>query len=167
MAFTRAAAACRYEGLARDLILQFKYGRRIVLGRTLAELMTRRARRLGLADTADLVMAVPLHEKRLGERGFNQAGILAQRIAAAIGCPYAEDILIRCTETRAQTDLDRHARAANVKGAFEVRDRIRVAGATVLLVDDVMTTGSTLSECAAALRRAGAGEVNVLVAARD
>jgi len=165
--FSSAAAACRYEGLARDLILQFKYGRRIGLSRTLATLMVDVACRRGMAEGTDLVMPVPLHQKKRRERGFNQAGILAERVAESFGCPHVENLLVRVAETRAQTELGRDSRVANVKGAFAVREKTRVAGARVLLIDDVMTTGSTLSECAAVLRRAGAAEVNVLVAARD
>jgi ComF family protein len=167
LGFSRAAAACRYGGLARDLILEFKYGRRTILSRALASLMVECALKRGFLDRADAVVAVPLHERKLRHRGFNQADALAERISSRSGRPQLRNALVRVEDTRAQTGLDRESRLANVNGAFAVRDDSSIRGAHILLVDDVMTTGSTLSECAAALRRAGAAEVTVLVAARD
>ncbi len=165
-AFTGAAAAGRYDGLLRELVLQLKYGHRPVLARPLGALMAARVRG-GDAAGMDLVVPVPLHRKKFRERGFNQAELLARRVASRLHLALRNDVLLRTKDTQAQTGLDRSSRRKNVEKAFAVRNGADIRGARILLVDDVMTTGSTLSECASALKRAGASKVEVLVAARE
>ena len=120
-----------------------------------------------LAD-ADMVAPVPLHRRRLFARRYNQAAILAAAIARQSGRPFVPDLLRRTRRTPSQAGLSRRARALNLRGAFAVPDRRRdrAAGARVVLVDDVMTTGATAAACARALRRAGVARVDVLTLAR-
>jgi ComF family protein len=106
---------------------------------------------------------VPLHRRRVVQRGFNPAVMLARDLSRALGIPFAATALSRLRDTESQTGLGRAARRANVRGAFEARARVP---AHVWLVDDVVTTGATLEECAQALRRAGARHVVALCAAR-
>jgi ComF family protein len=108
---------------------------------------------------------VPLHPRRLRARGFNPAAVLARTVAREAGAPFAAGLLVRLRDTPSQTGLDRRARRANVRGAFALRGADRPPE-TVWLVDDVVTTGSTLEECARALRRAGARRVVAICAAR-
>lgn len=166
LAFSMAAAAGRYEGVLRELILQLKYGHRGVLAAPMAALMLRCAEKNSIAGGMDFVVPVPLHTRKLTQRGFNQAELLARRVAAHLGIQVRSDVLVRVKNTPSQTGLDRPSRRRNVAGAFAVPADCDLGGARLLLVDDVMTTGSTLSECASALRRAGVDEVRVLVAAR-
>jgi ComF family protein len=122
---------------------------------------------LPLSLDADVVVPIPLHRERLRWRGFNQAVPLARAIAAARGRPVDPFALTRQRPTPPQVGLlGAGDRRRNVRGAFAVRDRERVRGRTVLLVDDVMTTGATAHECAHVLRRAGARAVDVVVLAR-
>ena len=109
-------------------------------------------------------MPVPLHWLRLWRRRFNQSAFLAQGIAAQSGTPWRHDVLIRARPTRAQVGLDQEARRRNVRNAFAVRPELRaaVAGKSVLLVDDVRTTGATAEASALALKQAGARQVNLL-----
>jgi ComF family protein len=162
----RARAALVYDDVSRRPVLDLKRsGRRDGLA-TFAGWMGQ----VGgpLIDTAEVIVPVPLHYTRLVMRGFNQSGWLAQAVAKASGKPVLVDALVRTRRTPSQAGLARRARRRNVTGAFRVRRSRegRIAGAHVLLVDDVLTTGATLSACTHALKRAGARQVDVLVLAR-
>jgi ComF family protein len=113
---------------------------------------------------ADVVLPVPLHRSRLWKRRFNQAAFLAQPIAKGAGKAFATDILLRQLATRQQVGLNAEARRKNVRRAFAVpfEKQSLISGKTILLVDDVRTTGATLAACAVALKAAGAVRVNVL-----
>lgn len=156
-------ARCRaigpYEGGLRDIVHALKYDGRRTLARRLGEMLARSGAEV--LDGADLAVPVPLHRSRLRERGFNQAA----EIASHLGLPVA-DALRRVRATPSQTDLPAAKRHANVRGAFAARRRVPVSGRTVVLVDDVSTTGATLDACARVLLDAGALEVRALTAAR-
>ncbi len=115
----------------------------------------------------DLVVPVPLHLTRLKERGFNQSGLLAGEFARKLRVPVSFDTIIRKNRTEPQTRLNRRERLKNVKGAFELSGAKSVRGRRILLVDDVFTTGTTLSECARTLKRkGGASEVHAITVTR-
>jgi ComF family protein len=117
-----------------------------------------------LIAEADVIVPVPLHRKRLWQRRFNQAAFLAQRLAAASGKPWLHDVLLRVEATTSQVGLDASERRRNVRKAFDIalEKRPAVNGKTVLLVDDVRTTGATANACAAMLKKAGAVRVLLL-----
>jgi ComF family protein len=121
--------------------------------------------RVVLAEGCVLV-PVPLHPRRLRARGFNQSELLARELARRAGRPLVCGALVRRADTPPQTGLPAARRRANLRDAFAVRRRGAVAGRTVVLVDDVLTTGSTARACARALRQAGVSEVRLLTAAR-
>jgi ComF family protein len=112
----------------------------------------------------DTLVPVPLHPRRLRQRGYNQAGLLAEGLARLAGLPVLE-LLRRCKPTRPQWDLDRQSRRDNLAGAFLASSQAR--GRRVLLIDDVCTSGASLEACARALRRAGAARVAAYVFARQ
>lgn len=114
----------------------------------------------------DVIVPVPLHRNRQRERGYNQAGLLAQALGAEIGLPVREDWLVRAKDTRTQTELDASERKENVAGAFRCRNSDEVADCQVLLIDDVCTTGATLESCSLALCQAGAQSVWALTLGR-
>jgi len=147
-----------YEGSLRAIVHALKYDPRRTIARHLATRM-RAAGAAVLAD-ADLAVPVPLHPSRERSRGFNQARELARHL----GLPMV-DALARTRKTVSQADLPAARRRANVRGAFRCR-RGDIDGATIVLVDDVSTTGATLNACAAALMDAGAKEVRALTAAK-
>lgn len=165
-AYARARAVCRFDGVARELVHRLKYGDRTELALTLGRMMAQAGREL-LVD-ADLVVPVPLHRTRLWSRRFNQAAALAGVVARHAGLPVARAALARVKRTRQQVGLTRPQRAENLQGAFRVPDTMRpqVEGRRILLVDDVLTTGSTANAAARALLRAGARDVDVLTFAR-
>lgn len=166
--YSRARTAAYYQGPLADAIRRFKYHGQVVLapplGRIMLEALAGPARDLD-PSTIDAVCPVPLHQHRLRERGFNQSQLLAEEIAAGIGKPL-ERLLDRTRPTAPQVDLPAESRAANVAGAFAPRLAEVIQGKRVLLIDDLFTTGATLTECARTLRRAEAAEVRVLTLAR-
>jgi ComF family protein len=161
---TSARACGLYEGALRASILALK--REPNVTRRLLETLRRTQQRTPLAE-ADLIVPVPLHASREGERGFNQAVVLARELARATNLPIDEYSLARRVHTeRHRAGMDARSRRDSVGGAFEVRRPEPIAGRRVLLLDDVFTTGATVSECAAVLKSAGAADVYVLTVAR-
>ncbi len=154
-----------YSGVLRDRIHQLKFGGRLHWVLPLAELLADVFRRDNTVS-ADLVLPVPLHVRRLQQRGFNQAGLLAGTLGRLIHRPVCYDILVRQCWTEPQTRLNREERLQNVKNAFLVPDSTRVKDRCVLIIDDVFTTGTTLSECAKTLKEAGASEVHAITVCR-
>lgn len=163
--FARAAAAVVYGAVARTVALRLKHGGRPEVARTMARLMVRLVRD---APADALVVAVPLHRWRLWSRGYNQALLIARALSAQTGHVCLPDALVRHRATPMLGGLGRKARARAVAGAFGVphSHRSSIEGRTVLLVDDVYTSGATAGACARALRRAGAAEVRLLCWAR-
>jgi len=162
----QARAAIAYDDVSRQAILELKHaGRRDGLA-VMCNWMSLAGRDI-LPDT-DWLVPVPLHYQRLAARGFNQAAWLAQGVARRTGTLALLDGLSRKRNTPSQGGLTAKQRRRNVAGAFEVRkSRLsRIKGSTITLVDDVLTTGSTLAACTKALQKAGAARVNVLVLAR-
>ena len=148
-------AAFEYGGAMARAITRMKYGDRPDLARPLGAALSRIAARL---PAVDAVASVPLHPKRLAERGFNQAALLAAPLARMLDVRHVPRALVRIRDTPRQAELDRDARQHNVMGAFEA-DSDRVCGRRWLLVDDVRTTGATLGACVRALKTAGAAAV--------
>ena len=162
--YTAARACGAYEGALRALILQLKRERHVC--RRLAALMHDTQQREPL-NRADLILPVPLHADRERERGFNQAVILGRELSLVSGLPLDEHSVVRLIHTeRHRAGMDAKARQRSVAGAFAVRHADLIAGRTVLLVDDVLTTGATVSTCAKALKDSGADDVLVLTIAR-
>jgi ComF family protein len=155
-----------FSGPARACLHTLKYDGELRLAAPLAALMASRWWRVGIGG--DLLVPVPVHTQRRRERGFDQAELLAGEIGRLLRLPVCA-ALERTTRTRAQHQLGRGARAENVGGAFRVRHGMDavVGGRWVVVVDDVMTTGATLSASAAALRQAGAAAVSALTLARE
>jgi ComF family protein len=165
-AFAYARAAAWYGDVVREAVHAFKFGGRRALAAPLGDLLAERAPDAWPRGRPDLLVPVPLHPRRERERGFNQCSLLARRVGRAWGCPVRDDILSRTVATPSQTALDAAARRANVRGAFRLRRAAPLAGRHVALVDDILTTGATLSECARALLEGGAASVGAFTVAR-
>lgn len=163
--FDAARAPFLYDGPARTLVLRLKNG-----GESRAPHLARDMARVAPEWIAPgrILVPVPLHRLRLARRGYNQALLLARALARSGGAELAPDWLQRVKNTRSTQGMRRAARLANIAGAFRLRPdaQSRIRGADITLIDDVMTTGATLSACARLLRRAGAASVAVLVYAR-
>jgi len=158
------AAYCfgAYEGVLRKLIHLYKYGKVRTLADPLGVLLLRALPR---DERFEMVTPVPLHWRRRWHRGFNQAELLARIVARHRGVP-AAGVLRRVRATSAQAGLSNTNRRRNVRAAFRCRNSCMVKGRRILLIDDVMTTGSTAAACALALKRAGAARIVLLTVAR-
>jgi ComF family protein len=160
--FTRARAAAIYEDPVTQAITRFKFSRQLAFLPVMQHWLRRPLCR-ELVEAADLLAPVPLHPRRIRNRGFNQALLLAQGFPEV---PLAREAVVRTRHTAPQVGLNPQERQHNVRGAFAVPDPGLVKGKNVLLIDDLFTTGSTVQECARVLRKAGARQVEVLTVAR-
>lgn len=164
--FTKARSAVVYNDASRKIILAFKYGDRLHAVHTFIPWLMRAGQEL--LDETDFIVPVPLHQKRLWQRRFNQSALLADELAGRAGKIYLPDTLIRTRATIPQKGLSRNARNDNVKNAFSVRpaEIPKISGKNILLIDDVFTSGATLNECARVLKKSGAADIFVLTIAR-
>lgn len=165
-AWKRGRAVALYSGPVRKMVLALKHGDRLDIAKPAARWMALRLD--GLIEAETIVTAVPLHWKRLFRRRFNQASLIGQKLAKHKNLEFIPDALIRIRHTVAQKDMTRAERFENQRGAIQVNPSkaSRISGKPVLIVDDVMTTGATLSACAEACLAANATLVNVIVLAR-
>lgn len=164
--FDHARAALVYDDASHNLVVGFKHADRTELAPMFAEWMRRAG--AGIVGADSVILPVPLHRRRLVGRRYNQSAILASRLAKAAGAFSCPDGLKRVRATPPQKDLSADARRRNVAGAFKVNEkhRERIRNAHVIIVDDVLTTGATLSAVARCLVNAGAARVDALVLAR-
>jgi ComF family protein len=161
--FDSLYATVVYEGAAEDAVKRLKFHRKKPLAKLMGEEMVEFARNEMELEQYELVQAVPLHPIRKRERGYNQAELLAAQLANHCATLQLANSLQRIRPTRVQSRIsDPKLRRTNMAGAFAVNPSINLNDKTVLLIDDVVTTGGTVSECAKALKRAGAAKVDVL-----
>jgi len=146
------------EGV-ETLIHKFKYEGKVGLGKRLGQFLAQQLSTQSFWTEIETIIPVPLHPSRKRERGYNQAEVLAQSIAGCTEVELVSDALRRCRNTKDQTRLSAVERKENVKDAFQVSERIDLTRMTIMLVDDVITTGATLNECAKTLKQNGAKEV--------
>jgi len=164
--FDSASAPFIYEGVVRDLIHRLKYDGRIRCRRPLALMTAERLAGFVKNSDSDLIIPVPLHVRRIRQRGFNQAILIGEILSKEWQLPMERRLLKRIRWTEPQINLAASERAANVKGAFALDNPAKIKGRRVILIDDVLTTGSTVSECSKVLKRAGAAAVIVATVAR-
>ncbi len=165
--FDRVASAVRFDGEARELVNAFKFRSSMWLRNDLVDWLEGVLRARFRIGEIDLVLPMPSTTARLWNRGCNQCGVLARPLARRIGKPCGRFVMRRKGRPRRQGGLGEAERRENVIGTFAVVRPSQVRGRTVLVVDDIMTTGSTLSECAAELKRAGASRVWCVTLARS
>jgi ComF family protein len=158
-AFDRAVSAVRFEGDARRMLLDYKFKSHLWLRDDFADWLEGAARARLKTGEIDLVVPMPLGWRHRIDRGYNQCDYLARELARRLGLPCGKRVLKRTGSFSRQSSLSQDERRENVKGTIAVRKPGKVAGRTVLVVDDVMTTGATLSECAKALKAAGCAKV--------
>ena len=164
--FDMARGAVRFGDTSRDLIHELKFYGHVELGPVMARRCFRLLEEEWAFEAPDMIVPVPLHESRRRERGFNQAEEIGAELERLARVPMAPAALERIRPTRVQSTLSRAERRENVRGAFYCDPSSGVAGRTVLLLDDVMTSSATVNECSRVLKDAGAARVLVLVFAR-
>lgn len=154
-----------FQSPIADAIHLLKYSDRRSVVKKLSLYMEQSLSQAGHYQAADLILAVPLHPARKRERGYNQAQLLAQALGRLLDKPCPENIIARARHTQTQTKLNKQQRLENVKDIFTVKKPETVKGKTVILIDDVLTTGATIGSCARTLLNAGASQVLALTAA--
>lgn len=165
-AFDRAFAACAYTGAMKTLLHEFKYSKKDYLGRLIAALMIEQIRECAVPVAGiDMIVPVPLAKARLRQREFNQALVLSRHIAEEFDKPVAATALARIRNTPTQTELSPEERFVNISGSFRVTEPARIKDKNILLVDDVLTTGATVSEAAKELKSCGGATILVIAAA--
>lgn len=159
----RSRAAVAYDDISRGLAIRLKYGRKVAIARTMARYMAPLVEKDGAER---LLVPVPLHRTRLWRRGFNQSVLVAAELSRMLKIRLDPFALRRTKRTAALKGMSLLQRRRTVAAAFSVPDKAKVAGKTIVLVDDVLTTGSTAEACARALKRAGASSVELVSWAR-
>jgi len=165
--FKKARSVCIYDGIIKQCIHLFKYKAKLSLVEPLAKLMVEFAGQYLDLQTIDLILPVPLHKRKLRQRQFNQAGLLAAGLSRAYSKPMPDSLLLRIKSGPAQINLSQAQRLKNVRGAFRVKTGADIKDKNILLVDDVLTTKATANECAKMLLGAGAKSVEVLTLAQS
>jgi ComF family protein len=159
---SRTRAAVAYGDLSRSLAIRLKYGRKVAMARIMAHYMAP----LVKPEPEAILVPVPLHRSRLWSRGFNQSALVARELSRRLKISAAPMLLRRTRRTPALKGMSPLQRRKTVSGAFAVTDKAAVKGKTIVLVDDVLTTGSTAEACARVLQRAGAERVELVTWAR-
>lgn len=163
--FRLSRSAVHYDEASKPLLLSFKFHDKTDNARTLAKWLNLAGQDIW-KEGADLIVPIPLHYTRLMKRRYNQSGLLAAELSKLTGLPVDYASVARHKKTRPQVEFSGHERVKNVKGVFSVKCPEKIKGKRIVLIDDVMTTGSTLKECALVLRKAGAKSVDTLTVAK-
>jgi ComF family protein len=164
-AFHRARSGFFYRGSLRSTLIKYKFGGSIQEKIPLAELFLQAFNRHYDFDEFDMIVPIPLHSRRLVQRGFNHMILIGATLAKNIGAPLERRCLIKRRNTKPQVGLSEIDRSRNLDGAFEIRDPKKIIGKRVLIIDDVFTTGATMREVAKTLKTCGAASVDALVLA--
>lgn len=165
--FDRARSAVGYDGIVKKALHLYKYRSALWIEPMLAQILTTTMQKDLDSSKWDSIIPVPLHFVKFNERGFNQSERLSKSISKVTAIPVNKNVLKRIKYTETQTALDKTKRSENVKNAFLVKDNSGwMNGKKIILVDDVMTTGATVNECARMLRRAGVAKIDVWTFAR-
>lgn len=162
--FEKAVASLEYSGLSRKLIRDFKYYDALHYKKMFGALMVQEILDSDMGN-ADLVLGVPLSVKKENKRGYNQAKLLSDYISKKLGIKSGEGLLLRDKDTKVQNDLGKEQRAKNLEGAFKVSSLDKIKGKSILLIDDIYTTGATVDECAKTLLECGANSVTIATVA--
>lgn len=164
-AYRKARFGFVYEGELRKALLRLKFYEAIHLGRALSDFLSQAFHRYYTLDEFDLIVPMPMHPKRLFQRGFNQVVVMGKRLSVQTGIPLDRTSFQKVKDTPPQVGLSRSRRAENVRGSFAVTRRGKIAKRSILLLDDVSTTGATVAEASRTLLQGGAETVQVLVLA--
>lgn len=147
---------CRYEGIVKDSLIRCKFYNKPSYCRAFGRLMAEKAKKVLDARRFHMIVSVPLHKDRETERGYNQSFLISRELSRRTGIPEMSRLISRVKRTDSQSLLAKSERLRNIKDAFRVNDGGKIKGKSVILVDDIMTTGSTINECCRVLKEAGA-----------
>lgn len=157
----------QYESLVRKLILRYKFSNQAYLNHFFAQMIAKNVENRKLLQQYDLIIPVPMHQKKMQKRGYNQTELVANELSKILQIPTKNDILLKVVNTVTQSKLGGKARQSNIQHAFFVKNDREVEDKKIILLDDIYTTGATSQECSRVLKEAGVAEILVLVLAKD
>ena len=157
---------CKYEGILREKLLDYKFNNKAYLFRFWAEIIMKNEKEYGIFENYDIITSVPIHKKRKLVRGYNQSELIAKDIAKKYKNLSYIDTLCKIKNTVPQSSLNRKQRSQNIKKAYKAKD-VNLKNKKVVLFDDIYTTGETVNECSRLLRKAGAETITVITIAKD
>ncbi|WP_324359033.1 ComF family protein [Acetivibrio sp.] len=156
---------CDYSGIVKEAIRRYKFYNKPSYYRTFARLLAQKIKELTQWQKFDMIVSVPLHPNRERNRGYNQSYLIARQLSRELGIKNESRLLVRVKNTNSQSLLKRDDRLINIKDAFKITNASKIEGKTMFLVDDILTTGSTLNECSRVLKEAGAKKIVAAVIA--
>lgn len=157
----------KYEGIVRNKIIEYKFKEKAYLYKTLEKIILNDEKIYSFIEKYDIIIPIPLHRKRKGERGYNQTELIAKELAKDLNLSLESKILKKIRDTKKQSTLTKKERIKNVENAFVLTNTAKLKNKKILLFDDIYTTGSTLNECSKLLRKAEVKEISILTIAID
>ena len=166
--FNKHGYIFKYYGEIRKLLINYKFNNKPYLYKTFSQIILDNPNIINFIKYYDIIVAVPIHRKRFNKRGYNQSELLAKEICKNLrNINFRNDILVKIKNNSAQSALNREKRISNVKDAYKVKNEILIKEKTILLIDDIYTTGNTVNECSKVLKESGAKEIGVLTISKD
>lgn len=165
--FSKQAYLFKYGGIIREKLINYKFNEHSYLNETFANIIIKNEKICRFIKNYDIIIPVPIHRKRYKQRGYNQTELIAKRIAEKLGITVITDVLVKEVNNKPQSELTKLERAQNIKNVYRVQNSQKINNKTILIVDDIYTTGNTVNECGKMLQQAGANKISVLTIAKD
>lgn len=162
--YSKVISACEYDGIIREKLIEFKFAKNKLLAKVFSEIMAEKIKMTKL-NLPDIIISVPVHQKKFEERGYNQSQLIAKKVSDVFNIPILDDVLVKTRVTENQSELGKAKRLTNVVNAFKIDMPSKITNKKILLVDDIITTGATVNECSKILTTHGAAEVFVATVA--
>ncbi len=158
----------KYDGQIRKLLIDYKFNNKAYLYKTFSQIILNNTNIINFIKNYDIIIPVPIHKKRFNTRGYNQSELLAKEISKKLkDVDFRNDVLIKIKDNTAQSTLNKKERILNVKGAYRIKNEKFIKEKTVLLIDDIYTTGNTVNECSKVLMENGAKEIGIFTISKD
>ena len=157
----------QYTGELRDTILKYQFNEKSYIYRTFLEFIKNNEKICAQIEKYDIIMPVPISKKRLKKRGYNQSALIAKNLAKMLNVDYKENVLVKIKDNKPQSEMGQDERKNNVKGVYTIKNKEKIYQKSILIIDDIFTTGNTVNECARILIENTANNVGVLTIAKD
>jgi len=145
--------ALKYENLVREKIISYKFNENSYLYKTFAKIIIKNKKIYGFLKSYDIILSVPMHKSKQSVRGYNQSALIAKELSNELDIKFEKNNLIKIKDTKTQSTLTKNQRKDNIKGAFLVKDKLKIKNKKIILVDDIYTTGNTVNECSKILKK--------------
>jgi len=165
--FSKQAYLFKYGGIIREKLINYKFNEQSYLHETFANIIIKNEKICRFIKNYDIIIPVPIHRKRYKQRGYNQTELIARKIAENLDITVVTDVLVKEKNNKPQSDLTKTEREQNIKNVYRVQNSQKIKNKTILIIDDIYTTGNTVKECSRMLQQAGASQIAVLTIAKD